>query len=462
VSSGRIESLRARLAESGQEHVLRHVDRLSPGGLDAFLLQLEALDLPRLQRLTRQVLAPAAERPAVRLQPPELIEWGQTEAHAGRDRRAREVGESLLAKGRVAAFMVAGGQGSRLGYDGPKGRFPVGPLTGRSLFAYHAQRVLATTRRYGSPALFYVMTSEATHESTVAAFEEAGWFGLPPSDVRFLQQGMLPAVDRSGRLLLASHGSLFLSPDGHGGSLTALRRSGALDEMADRGIREIFYFQVDNPLARVLDPVFIGHHAQARAQMSTKVVAKTDPAEKVGILARADGRVTVIEYSDLAPELARERDEQGRLRYRAGNIAIHMLSVDFVRQVTSEGLELPVHRADKVVPFVDERGELVRPSEPNAIKMEAFVFDALPLAERSVTQEVLREDEFAPVKNAEGADSPATARAALADQARRWMAAAGLALPSGPVEVGPLFALDQEGFLANLTRSDFGPVFDRS
>jgi UDP-N-acetylglucosamine/UDP-N-acetylgalactosamine diphosphorylase len=462
VSSGRLERLRSRLTEFGQQHVLQHVQRLDPPSREVFLAQLESLDLARLQRLTDRVLNGPAAQQAARIEPPELLECGDDAALTERDREAREAGEDLLRKGAVAAFMVAGGQGSRLGFDGPKGRFPIGPLTNRTLFAYHAQRVLATSRRYGARAPLYVMTSEATHQSTVAAFEEAAWFGLDRDDVRFLQQGMLPAIDRQGRLLLAEHGSLFMSPDGHGGSLTALRASGALDEMGMRGIREIFYFQVDNPLARVLDPVFVGHHALAAAEMSTKVVAKTDPGEKVGVLAQVDGRVAVVEYSDLSQELAAELDEQGRLRFRAGNIAIHMLGVDFVRRITEGGLELPVHRAEKVVPFIDEAGELVRPEAPNAIKMETFVFDALPLARCAVTQEVRREDEFAPVKNAQGPDSPATARAALADQARRWGAAAGLALPEGPVEVGPLFALDQEQFLANLTRSDFGPVFDRS
>jgi UDP-N-acetylglucosamine/UDP-N-acetylgalactosamine diphosphorylase len=460
----RRERMAAALERVGQGHVLRHADELPAERLERFLAQLEALELPRLASLIEEVLAPRpAPAAGARLQPCELIEAGDSEAQRARDASARAAGEELLAQGAVAAFLVAGGQGTRLGYDGPKGRFPVGPLTNRSLFAYHAQRVLATSRRYGAPATLYVMTSEANHASSVAAFDEARHFGLEPEQVVFLTQGMLPAVDRDGRLLLAARGELCMSPDGHGGSLHAMARSGTLDDMERRGIREIFYFQVDNPLARVLDPVFIGHHALARAEMSSKVVPRRDATEKVGVVARIDGRVGVIEYSDLPPEVAAERDAEGRLRHRAGNIAIHMLSVPFVRRITGGGLQLPVHRADKAVPCLDASGAVVKPSRPNAVKMEMFVFDALGFAERVVTQEVRREDEFAPVKNAEGEDSPATARAALADQARRWMAAAGLLLPgSAKAEIGPLFALDQEEFLANLTRGDYGPVFDRS
>lgn len=458
----RRERLAQRFEQAGQGHVLAFADQLDAQQLSAFLDELEALDLDRLAGLIRSVLEAPARTGDLDLKPCKLIDWGGGEEQIARDREAAALGEELLCQGKVAAFMVAGGQGTRLGYAGPKGRFPVGPLTNRSLFAYHAQRVLATSRRYGRPAPFYVMTSAANRASTEQAFDEAGCFGLDREQIFFLEQGMLPALAPDGRLLLASAGSLCMSPDGHGGSLRALSVSGALDHMRARGIEEIFYFQVDNPLARILDPVFIGHHAGARADMSSKVVAKTDPAEKVGVLAEIRGRVGVVEYSDLDQDLAESHDDQGRLRFRAGNIAIHMLRHDFVTRLVQGALELPVHRADKAVPCLDEHGRQVTPESPNAIKMEMFVFDALALAERVVTQEVLREDEFAPVKNAEGSDSPATARAALVAQGKRWLSAASLALPDGPVEVGPLFALDREEFLANLTRSDYGPVFDRS
>lgn len=459
MSAARIDRLRRVLADHGQQHVLRFVPDLDPAARDAFLTQLESLDVARVQRLVDSVLRTSAPEAVGDLQPPDVIEWG---VDAARDAAARAAGQDLLRAGRVAAFLVAGGQGTRLGYDGPKGRFPVGPLTNRSLFAYHAQRVLATSRRYDANVPLYVMTSDVNHASTVAAFEEAGNFGLAGDQVAFFVQGQLPAVDRSGRLLLADKGALSMSPDGHGGCFRALQQSGAFDDMRRRGITQLFYFQVDNPLAQVCDPLFIGHHALADAEMSTKVVDKIDPAERVGVLARRDDRTVLIEYSDLDPRLAAARDAEGRLRYRAGNIAIHMLDLDFVGRLLGGELSLPVHRADKKVPFVDETGRLVQPDAPNGIKLEMFVFDALPFARRSVTQVVLRADEFAPVKNAEGPDSPATSRLALSDQAKRWMAAAGFAPPSGDAEVGPLFALDQDEFLANLTRADRGPVFDRS
>lgn len=457
----RLRRVRAALAEVSQEHVLRFAEALDPQQLDGLLGQIEGLDLPRVARSIEAVLNEQASAPG-QPEPPDVIELPACAESEARDREARAAGEQALADGKVGAFLVAGGQGTRLGFDGPKGRFPVGPLTRRSLFAYHAQRVLASCRRYGSTLPYYVMTSPANHADTVAAFQEAQWFGLAPEQVMFLTQGTLPAIDHDGRMLLAQKHQLALSPDGHGGCLAALDASGALDDMAARGVEQLFYFQVDNPLAPVFDPLFIGHHLLARAQMSSKVIDKTDPGEKVGVVSRRDGRHLVLEYSDLPDALANARDPDGRLRYRAGSIAIHMFELEFVRRLLASGTGMPVHRAHKRVPYVDQQGQLVQPGEPNAIKMELFVFDALLAAERVVTQVVRREDEFAPVKNADGNDSPASAHAALVSQAKRWMSAAGREAPEGDAEVGPLYALDCEDFAANLTLADYGPVFDRA
>jgi UDP-N-acetylglucosamine/UDP-N-acetylgalactosamine diphosphorylase len=461
--STRLSDTTRKLKQIGQEHVLRFAGELNPDELSALLDQIDALDLARLERLIQDVLAPAADETGQpELEPPTLIEPGDDEASRARDQAAIAAGEEALRNGKVGAFLVAGGQGTRLGYDGPKGRYPVGPVTHRSLFAYHAQRVSATCRRYDVELPFYVMTSQANHESTVAAFEEAAHFGLDPKQVIFFTQGMLPAVDRQGKLLLSTRSSLALSPDGHGGCLDAMQRSGALDDMAARGIEELFYFQVDNPLAPVFDPAFIGHHVLASAEMSTKVVEKTSPGEKVGVLAKRAGRHCLVEYSDLDDELAAQQDDNGRLRFLAGNIAIHLLNLAFVRRLLQDGTGLPVHRANKKVPCVDAAGAAVEPDEPNAIKMEMFVFDALQFAERVITQAVHRADEFSPVKNAEGDDSPATARDALSDQARRWVTGAGLTAPDGELEVGPLFALDAEAFIETVGQADIGPVYDRS
>ena len=258
----------------------------------------------------------------------------------------------------------------------------------------------------------------------------------------------MPAFGLDGKILLGSKEELSLSPSGHGGSLAALRASGALDEMARRGVQYISYFQVDNPLVKAIDPLFIGLHALNGAQMSAKVLPKRDPMEKLGNVCLVDGKTTVIEYSDMPQELALACRPDGRLKFSAGSIAIHILSRDFVERLTAGGkCELPFHRAIKKVPYVDPAGTVVKPEKSNAVKLETFVFDALPLAQKTVILETLRSEEFSPVKNATGEDSLTSC---LHDQIRRaatWLEDAGITVPrdadgqvAAAIEISPLFS----------------------
>jgi UDP-N-acetylglucosamine/UDP-N-acetylgalactosamine diphosphorylase len=226
--------------------------------------------------------------------------------------------------------------------------------------------------------------------------------------------------------------------------------------MASAGVETIFTFQVDNPMLSVCRPGLLGHHAMAGAAMSSMVVRKLAPEEKMGVIARVGGRTGVVEYSDLPDELARRRDDEGELVFWAGSIAVHAIQVSFARRLTEGGLRLPFHRAVKRVPHVDDRGRPVDPPEPNAVKFETFLFDALPSADRTVTVEVERAEEFSPIKNAEGPDSPATARRDLNRRAARWLEAAGVAVPRGPdgepvdIEIDPRVALDAQELAASL------------
>jgi UDP-N-acetylglucosamine/UDP-N-acetylgalactosamine diphosphorylase len=336
--------------------------------------------------------------------------------------------------------------------------YPVGPVSGKSLFQMHAEKVLATQRRYGKPVPFLVMTSPATDAETRRFFAEHHYFGLPAEEVIFFQQGTMPSLDlATGKLLLEQRGQLFLSPDGHGGTLTALADSGLLDQLKQRGVRHVFYFQVDNPLVKIADPTFLGHHLRNRAEASSKIVAKREPLEKVGMFAQVDGRCTMIEYSDLPEALARQTDETGRLRLWAANPAIHIFEMAFLERVTRGTQRIPFHVAKKKVPHLDEKGQAVQPSRENALKFERFIFDVLPLAERWLLVEALRHDEFAPLKNATGADSPESVRHALCNQAAEWLERAGVKVPRDAdgnvtplVEISPLLALDAEEAAAKL------------
>ncbi|MFG0319131.1 MAG: UTP--glucose-1-phosphate uridylyltransferase, partial [Planctomycetota bacterium JB042] len=316
-------------------------------------------------------------------------------------------------------------------------------------------KVRAAAERYGARLPMLVMTSEANHDETVGFLERHGRFGLPEEDVFVFRQGMLPAVDAEGRLLLRAEGELFLSPDGHGGSLGALAREGLLDELERRGVEEIFYFQVDNPLVKVLDPAFLGHHRLGRAEASSKAVPKRDASEKVGVFAKAGRKLGIVEYSDLPDDLGRARDDEGELAYRAGNVAIHVFRTEFVRRLTEGGLRLPYPRARKAVSCLDPAGDSAAPAEVTGVKFETFVFDALPEAKRSLVVEASRAEEFSPVKNASGDDSAATARRDMTLQFRSWLEAAGFELERGDdvwIEISPHLALDRDELIRRLKK----------
>jgi UDP-N-acetylglucosamine/UDP-N-acetylgalactosamine diphosphorylase len=241
---------------------------------------------------------------------------------------------------------------------------------------------------------------------------------------------MVPSFDFEGRIMLERPDRIMANPDGHGGSLTALLASGALDDMQRRGIDTLFYYQVDNPLVQICDPVYLGFHFGSGAEMSCKVIRKLDPMEKVGVLARTDAETLVIEYTELTDECRHARDAGGELRFWAGNMALHVFSLPFLRRVSgSADRWLRFHAAEKKIPMVDDQGHPVAPREPNGLKLERFVFDALPAARTVCVVETSREREYAPVKNAEGPDSPTTTRQALMACYRRWLAAAGIEPP---------------------------------
>jgi UDP-N-acetylglucosamine/UDP-N-acetylgalactosamine diphosphorylase len=449
----RLARIRSTLEAHDQSHLLAFYNELDGAQQRSLLDQIEALDFRELDPLIDQYVRrkPPAELPAA-LEPASFHALSSPEETGGEWRR---IGEELIRAGRIAAFVVAGGQGTRLGWNGPKGTYPATPVTGKPLFRLFAEQILAGQRRYSVSIPWYVMTSPINDGPTRAFFQDNNYFGLEPRQVMMFPQGLLPSFEMgTGKLLLDEPGVLAMNPDGHGGSLKALRASGALADMRSRGIEHVSYFQVDNPLVNIIDPRFIGLHAAApdsSAEMSSKMVTKANAAEKVGVFCRANGRTCVVEYSDLPRQFADQVDSSGRLRFIAGSIAIHLISVAFVERLTADAhhFALPYHRAEKKVPCVDpSTGRRIEPEKPNAVKLETFVFDALPLARSSIVCETRREDEFAPIKNADGVDSPATSHELQVDRAARWLVQAGVKVPrdgSGKVlaqiEISPLTAL---------------------
>ncbi|HRR33350.1 MAG TPA: UDPGP type 1 family protein [Kiritimatiellia bacterium] len=425
-----VEQARKVLEKAGQAHVLRFWDTLGAAERDALLAQISEIDFGEVARMQR-VLADKNVTATVTPRPAPVVKW--TRRTYG---EAFAAGEEQLRKGRVAVLLVAGGQGSRLGYEGPKGAYGIGPVSGMPLFYFHARKIVRLARLYGRPVPFYVMTSEVNDAATRACFEDHDYFGLNPADVIFFKQGVWPALDAAGRLILEVPGRIFVSPDGHGGTLTALAKNGCLDDMTARGIRSVFYFQVDNPLVDIADPAFIGIHALCGAELSLKLCLKRTPTEKMGAVSVLDnGRYGMIEYSEMTPRQA--------ARFKYGSPAIHVFSLAFLKREARK--DMPLHLAHKKIACVDDAGRLVKPDEPNGYKFEKFIFDVLPDARTVVNLAFDRDDEFSPVKNATGEDSPVTCRMALQAKWRRWLAAAGVTIPESiPVEIDPASANSAE------------------
>ncbi len=431
------EQAKSVLEKNGQGHVLRFWKQLNAKERAALLAQVETIDFAELKRCAAL-----------------LGEDGQTAAKKGVPtapkvarlkgaalKRAAETGEKELAAGRVGVLLVAGGQGSRLGYDGPKGAYSIGPVTGASLFYFHARKVLALGVRYAARIPFYIMTSEANYDATVAHFEENEYFGLDPRDVVFFRQGMWPGMDKDGRIILDAPGHVFMSPDGHGGMISALKANGCFKDMKSRGVRTLFYFQVDNPMVEVADPAFIGLHVLEKSEYSLKLCAKRDPYEGLGMVVRRDGHFDMVEYTEMTEEMNTRRTKSGDLYFKFGSPAIHVFDRAFLEREAAKAM--PLHLAHKKIATVDEKGRVVKPSEPNGYKFEKFIFDALADAKGVTCLAFDREDEFSPVKNAEGKDSPATCRADLQSKWRRQLAKAGVQVPEAlPLEVDPAYALD--------------------
>lgn len=434
----------------GQTHLLLGWEKLPAAQKHALVEQTRELDFPLLASLFENKDKAAAAVDLSGLSPPLAFDPAADAAEAA---RATKRGEEALAKGEIACVLVAGGQGSRLGATIPKGCMPVGPISGKSLFQYHCERLRSVSRRYRVEIPLLVMTSPATHEATLEFFEQNRRFGMAPDQLHFFQQSTMPALDlATGKVLLEAPGRIFRAPDGHGGCLAALAGQGWLGWMKKRKISQIFYFQVDNPLVKMADPMFLGHHLLHDAEVSAKAVEKTNPQEKVGVFGQvpgADGtqRCTLVEYSDLPAEAAQARAAEDRLLFRCGSPAIHFFSRAFLEEVAPGHARLPFHLARKKVPHVNEQGQSVAPEKENALKFEKFVFDAIPLAKRWTLVMARREEDFAPLKNATGADSPETVRAGLMGRDRSWLtqafpgdAAFAKAIEPLEVELSPLAA----------------------
>jgi UDP-N-acetylglucosamine/UDP-N-acetylgalactosamine diphosphorylase len=452
-------SLIQAFEQAGQGQVFSYFDELDAAGQAQLLAQAATIDLAEVDSLVAEHVkgehassvnldgltpAPYTALPA---NGGDVAQWAE----------ASEAGSAAIAAGRVAAFTVAGGQGTRLGYDGPKGTYPVTPVSEKTLFQVFAEKIARSGERFGVTIHWFILTSEINNDATIAAFKESDFFGLDPESVHFIVQGLVPAVGYDGKILLAEKSKIAMTPDGHGGSLRALVRSGAVAKMEALGVDCLSYFQVDNPIIQCIDPAFIGFHVLGQSELSSKMVPKAYALEKVGHFCMQDGAALVVEYSDMPDAMQEETNEDGSIRFNGGSVAIHIFDREFIARAgsTTSDLKLPFHRADKKIPYVGADGAIVQPDAANGVKFEMFVFDALPLAKNPVIIEAAREDDFSPVKNAEGVDSPKSCKEDQLRMFARWLKAAGesietdaTGLPNITFEICHLFAADEVDFVA--------------
>jgi len=451
----RYRELRERADGADQGHIFQWWDRLDEAQRRELLAQVEDIDFAwldtQLERLVGESETPAAP---VDLKPCEILDYPRTPEQKQEADRVYALGEEALGKGLVAPFLVAGGQGSRLGFAGPKGAYPVGPVTGNTLFQFHAEKIRRIWDKYGRATRWYIQTSPVNDQATRACFADNGYFGMDPDRVRFFAQRMVPSVTLDGKIVMASPFEIFRNPNGTGGIYPALSESGSLDEMTAEGVKCMFYFQVDNLIVEICDPWFIGCHIDAGSEMSLKIVEKRDGDEPIGVVGYRNGRMSIIEYSDMSREDKHARGNDGRLIYRAGSIAIHIIDVEFAKRQMARGFRLPFHRAVKNVPKLDADGRRVDDPDYKGIKFETFVFDALPDARKALVLETLREEDFSPIKNPEKEDSPGSARAMAMDNWRSWFGHARLEPPQGDFELSALFAFDRRDFVARVRAGD--------
>ncbi len=438
-----------------QTHILRHYQSLSLLEKEKFIGEIGNLDFELVFSLYKK--ASVQKLPVkhhIDIYPSPIFSIPKDSDEQVQRDEARILGESIISKNKIAVLIVAGGHGSRLGFDGPKGMFPISPVKNKSLFQLFAESVRALSLRYKVVIPLLIMTDTEMLPEVKDFFKTHNFFTLDPQTVHFFEQEMLPTLTVDGKLILKDKTHLFVNPNGHGGCIKALRDSGLLKQLIEDGYSDLFYCQIDNLLVKIMDPVFIGYHKMEDSEMSTKIVRRRSCEEKVGIFAAENGKAKVIEYSELDSDNRCILDNNGQIRDWAGNTAIHMVSLVFIQRLNESGFALPYHHAIKMLDSFGAQDEI---TEIKGWKFETFIFDAIPLAKNTCCMEISREEEFAPLKNKQGDDSPETVRKILSNMYKNWLKYAGIEVePQVRVEISPLFALSKEELRSKLKGRNIG------
>lgn len=419
-----------KLRSIGQQHLFKFFDELSSEDQINFLEQIDTLNIPTF-RMQQQVLESHHHYPLRLLDP--FVNYSLSGNH-----NDTSIGQRLINEGKVGCLIIAGGQGTRLKVNGPKGMYPVSLIKRKSLFQLFAEKVLAASHLAERKLEIAVMTSKINHQQTLDFFEENSFFGLDPMQVSFFTQGTLPLLSHEGDLFLETKGHIAVGPDGNGSTLQHFFNSSICNDWYTKGIRYVNTILIDNPLADPFDAELIGHQKNQGADVLIKCSTRNSAKENVGVLVNHEGKVKVIEYSELPEEEKSATDESGLLKHRCANLSLFCFSIDFIKKVSKT--ELPLHLAHKAAPFLDEEGSTIHPAKPNAWKFEKFIFDVLPYALKVRALLYPREECFAPLKNAHGDASLESVQKSLLKRDREVISKlTGKTPPEVPIELSQEF-----------------------
>ena len=400
------EELKEKVEKYGQDQILANYDKLNDSQKEELAEQISRIDFEKINKLYEQTKHEVSFENDV-IEPISYMEKAKLSEEEYN--KYYNLGKEAIENGKYSVVTMAGGQGTRLGHNGPKGTFDIGLESHKSIFEILADTIKESVQKFNVRIPWYIMTSKENNDQTVKFFEDNNYFGFNKDDVKFFQQGKLPMCDESGKILINENGLIKEASDGHGGIFQSLKRGNITEDMRARGVEWAFIGAVDNVLVKMVDPVLLGIMIDKKAPAGGKSVVKANPSEKVGVFCKRNGKPSVVEYTEISKEMAEQVDENGELAFGESHLLCNMFSVDAIEEVANK--ELPYHIAHKKATYMDENGNIIVPEKPNAYKFESFMFDAFDMLSDMAILRVKREEEFAPVKNAEGTDSPETARA---------------------------------------------------
>ena len=400
-----MEKIKEILEKNNQEQLLKYVDELSENEKEELFRQISEIDFSLLELLKDE--NKQAKKGVIT---PILDVARLTDIEANSD-KYKEAGLEIIRQGKAAAVLLAGGMGTRLGSDKPKGMYNIGLTKDVYIFEMIIRNLLDVVEEAGNYIHLFVMTSEKNHEDTTGFFAEKNYFGYDKNFIHFFKQSMAPATDYNGKILLESKGRVATSPNGNGGWFKSMEDGNVMHIVDDNGIEWLNVFAVDNVCQRICDPKFIGATYLSGKPCGAKVVAKASPDEKVGVLCNEDGRPSIVEYYELTQEMMDEKDKDGNYAYNYGVILNYLLKVSDLKEIIND--KLPVHIVEKKIKYVDDNGNEVSPESPNGYKFETLILDMIHMLDGCLGYEVLRDYEFAPIKNKTGVDSVESARALL-------------------------------------------------